>query len=212
VGNRIFGRGESIRIAPAADVKLGDSPMHQVRPVLRSHCLFGAIYETTRPASSGTPHEGGSRCQDPCAVRLRRQSRVAPPPESFGLPPGDRLTGKIYTALRRLGFDAVFDTNFSADLTIMEEGTEFVHRLTGALKAGMRQATADRSLPLITSCCPAWVDYMEKYYSDMIPNFSTQESPADDGSHDQDLLGCKSKSRSCKDLFSVHHAMHREEI
>jgi NADH-quinone oxidoreductase subunit G len=66
-----------------------------------------------------------------------------------------------------VGVDAVFDTNFSADLTIMEEANEFVQRLTQG--AG--------ELPQLTSCCPAWTDYMEKYYSDMIPHFSTAKSP-----------------------------------
>jgi NADH-quinone oxidoreductase subunit G len=87
--------------------------------------------------------------------------------EEFGLDPGLVLTKKIYAALRRLGFKTIFDTNFSADLTIMEEGTELVKRLTEKGSA----------IPLITSCCPAWVDYMEKYYPDMIPNFSTAKSP-----------------------------------
>jgi NADH-quinone oxidoreductase subunit G len=87
--------------------------------------------------------------------------------EEFGLEPGTLFTGKIYAALRRLGFKTVFDTNFSADLTVMEEGSELVKRLNEKGSA----------IPLITSCCPAWVDYMEKYYSDMIPNFSTAKSP-----------------------------------
>jgi NADH-quinone oxidoreductase subunit G len=86
--------------------------------------------------------------------------------EEFGLPRGTLFTKKIYAALRRLGFKTVFDTNFSADLTIMEEGSELVKRLT-----------REGEIPLITSCCPAWVDYMEKYYADMIPNFSTAKSP-----------------------------------
>ena len=87
--------------------------------------------------------------------------------EAFNLPAGTITTGRIYSALRRLGVDKVFDTNFSADLTIMEEGTELVKRLT----------TGKGALPQITSCCPAWTDYMEKYYPDMIPNFSTAKSP-----------------------------------
>jgi len=87
--------------------------------------------------------------------------------EEFGFEPGAVTTGKLYAALRRVGFDKVFDTNFSADLTIMEEGSEFIERF----------AHGKGELPLITSCCPAWVDYMEKYYSDMIPNFSTAKSP-----------------------------------
>ncbi len=86
--------------------------------------------------------------------------------EAFDMEPGEITTGKIYAALRRLGADAIFDTNFSADLTIMEEGTEFVNRLT---TGGV--------LPQLTSCCPAWTDYMEKYYPDMIPHFSTAKSP-----------------------------------
>ena len=90
--------------------------------------------------------------------------------------PGELSTGKIYTALRRLGFQAVFDTNFSADLTIMEEGTEFVQRFT---QGG--------ELPLITSCCPSWTDWMEKYAADFIPNFSTAKSP-------QQMLGVMAKT------------------
>ena len=69
-------------------------------------------------------------------------------------------SGKTYSALRRLGFAAVFDTNFGADLTIMEEGAEFVERFVKGKGA----------LPLITSCCPSWTDYMEKYAPDFIEN------------------------------------------
>jgi len=83
--------------------------------------------------------------------------------------PGELSTGKIYAALRRLGFDVVFDTNFGADLTVMEEGTEFVKRFTGGGEHG--------PLPQITTCCPSWVDYMEKFYPEMIPYFSTAKSP-----------------------------------
>ncbi|SLM17922.1 NADP-reducing hydrogenase subunit HndC [uncultured spirochete] len=170
-----LGRGESIRIAPAADVKLGDSPCIKCGQC-SAHCPVGAIYENDQTSLVWDALMKEGPDAKICAVQIAPAVRVALA-ESFGLPPGTDLTGKIYTALRRLGFDAVFDTNFSADLTIMEEGTELVHRLTEALKGGMQQATADHKLPLITSCCPAWVDYMEKYYSDMIPNFSTAKSP-----------------------------------
>jgi NADH-quinone oxidoreductase subunit G len=97
--------------------------------------------------------------------------------EALGMEAGTLVTGKMVAALRRLGFDKVFDTQFAADLTIMEEGTEFVKRLTAAMGKGMNIATREKSMPLITSCCPAWVDYMEKYFPDMVPNFSTAKSP-----------------------------------
>jgi iron-only hydrogenase group A len=87
------------------------------------------------------------------------------------------LTRQLYAALRRIGFKAVFDTNFSADLTIMEEASEFVERF----------AHGKGPLPLITSCCPAWTDYMEKNHQDFIPNFSTAKSP-------QQMLGVMAKT------------------
>jgi iron-only hydrogenase group A len=92
--------------------------------------------------------------------------------ECFGMEPGTLVTGKMTTALRRMGFDAVFDTNFSADLTIMEEGTELLTRLKNALVDGEEVA-----LPMFTSCSPGWIQFMEFYYPDMLPNLSTCKSP-----------------------------------
>jgi iron-only hydrogenase group A len=86
--------------------------------------------------------------------------------ECFGMPIGTPVTGKLVTALRRLGFDAVFDTNFGADLTIIEEAGEFLRRLGG-----------DGPLPLLTSCSPGWVNFLEKFYPEMIPYTSTCKSP-----------------------------------
>ena len=86
--------------------------------------------------------------------------------EMFGLKAGENTIGKIYSALRKLGFDLIFDTNFTADLTIMEEATEFVGRLTKG-----------ENLPLFTSCCPAWVRYMETQHPDMLNHLSTCKSP-----------------------------------
>jgi iron-only hydrogenase group A len=86
--------------------------------------------------------------------------------EEFGMPVGTRVTGKMVTALRRLGFDKVFDTNFGADLTIMEEGTELISRLTSG-----------ENLPLMTSCCPGWVKFMEHNFPNMLDNLSTCKSP-----------------------------------
>ncbi len=86
--------------------------------------------------------------------------------EMFNLPVGQNSIGKIYAALRKIGFDLIFDTNFSADLTILEEATEFVGRLTNG---GV--------LPLFTSCCPAWVRYLETQHPDMLSHLSTCKSP-----------------------------------
>lgn len=86
--------------------------------------------------------------------------------EEFGLPIGTRCTGKMVTAIRRLGADKVFDVDFAADLTIMEEGTELLNRIKNG---GV--------LPMITSCSPGWIKYCETFYPDFIPNLSTCKSP-----------------------------------
>ena len=86
--------------------------------------------------------------------------------ECFGLPVGANVEGKMVTALRRLGFARIFDVATAADFTIMEEGTEFLHRLHGG-----------GALPLITSCSPGWIRYCEQHAPDMIPNLSTCKSP-----------------------------------
>ena len=91
--------------------------------------------------------------------------------EEFGMKPGEIVTGKMAAALRRLGFDKVFDTDWSADLTIMEEGTELLQRLGKALK-GEKVA-----LPMFTSCCPAWVAFYEKNFPDLLQYPSTAKSP-----------------------------------
>lgn len=86
--------------------------------------------------------------------------------EEFGLPIGTRCTGKMVSAIRRLGADKVFDVDFAADLTIMEEGTELLSRIKNG---GV--------LPMITSCSPGWIKYCETFYPDFIPNLSTCKSP-----------------------------------
>lgn len=96
--------------------------------------------------------------------------------EAFGYPIGTNVEGKMVAALRRLGFDKVFDTNFSADLTIMEEATEFIDRFSNG---GV--------LPLITSCSPGWVKYCEHYFPDMTENLSSCKSP-------QQMFGAIAKS------------------
>lgn len=102
--------------------------------------------------------------------------------EAFGLEPGTLVTGKMAAALRRLGFDQVFDTDFAADLTIMEEGSELLNRLSKFLGG-------DKSvkLPILTSCCPAWVNFFEYNYPDMLDVPSTAKSP-------QQMFGAIAKS------------------
>ncbi|MFB3892830.1 MAG: NADH-dependent [FeFe] hydrogenase, group A6 [Phycisphaerae bacterium] len=102
--------------------------------------------------------------------------------ECFGNPPGTLVTGKMVAALRRLGFHAVFDTNFTADLTIMEEGTELLTRLKSALVEKKPVA-----LPMFTSCSPGWINFMEHFYPDMLPNLSTCKSP-------QQMFGAMAKT------------------
>ena len=91
--------------------------------------------------------------------------------EEFGMKPGEIVTGKMAAALRRLGFDQVYDTDWSADLTIMEEGTELLGRLQKALKG------EEVKLPMFTSCCPAWVAFYEKNFPDLLEYPSTAKSP-----------------------------------
>ena len=118
--------------------------------------------------------------------------------ECFGMEPGTLVTGKMTTALRRMGFDAIFDTNFSADLTIMEEGTELLTRLKKALVDGEEVA-----LPMFTSCSPGWIQFMEFYYPDMLANLSTCKSP-------QQMMGAMVKTyyaqkldKKPEDMFMV---------
>jgi NADH-quinone oxidoreductase subunit G/NADP-reducing hydrogenase subunit HndD len=92
--------------------------------------------------------------------------------EEFGLPAGTPVTGKMVAALREIGFDKIFDTDFAADLTIMEEGTELLGRLTRFL-AGDKNVP----LPILTSCCPAWVNFFEYNFPDMLDIPSSARSP-----------------------------------
>ena len=99
-------------------------------------------------------------CQFAPAIRVNTA-------EALGVPAGEISTGKIVTALKMLGFDYIFDTNFSADMTIVEEATELIHRLNDP----------DAVLPMFTSCCPAWVNYLEKSRPDLLPHLSSCRSP-----------------------------------
>ena len=107
--------------------------------------------------------------------------------ETQGLPAGTLVTGEMVTALRMLGFDAVFDTDWSADLTILEEGTE----LLGRLKRALVDKDDKVALPMTTSCSPGWVKFLEHFFPEQIPNVSTAKSP-------QQMLGTVAKTYYAK--------------
>lgn len=117
--------------------------------------------------------------------------------EEFGMETGARVTGKMAAALHRLGFDDIFDTNFTADLTILEEGTEFLGRVSNALQK------KEAVLPMITSCSPGWIKYVENHFPDQLDHLSTCKSP-------HTMLGALAKSyyaekigKTAKDMFVV---------
>ncbi len=154
-------RGYDSLITTAFDAGLGNSVCINCGQCV-VHCPVGALYENSHVEKVWEAIHDPERfvvVQEAPAVRVMLG-------EEFGMKPGSLVTGKMYAALRRLGFDAVMDTNFTADLTIIEEGTELVSRL----KSGER-------LPLITSCSPGWIKFMETFFHDMIPHMSTAKSP-----------------------------------
>jgi NADH-quinone oxidoreductase subunit G len=155
-------RGLETRISPAGDITLGESPCIKCGQC-SAHCPTGAIFEFSQ-----TEEVWNMLMDDSlhCVAQVAPAVRVSVG-EAFGYEPGTNLTNKLYAALRRMGFKTVFDTNFGADVTIVEEATEFVRRFRDGRGP----------LPLITSCCPSWVDFMEKFHGDMIEHFSTCKSP-----------------------------------
>ena len=115
--------------------------------------------------------------------------------EEFGMAPGTLVTGKMAAALRQIGFDYVFDTDFAADLTIMEEGTELLDRLT-------RHLNGDKNvkLPILTSCCPGWVNFFEHNFNDMLDVPSSAKSP-------QQMFGAIAKT-----YFADKMSVKREDL
>ena len=159
-------RGFDTVIAPAMDRSINDAKCSfcgQCTVV----CPVGALKETdhiTRVWNAINDPEKRVIVQPAPAVRVALG-------EMFGYPVGTSVTGKMAAAIRELGVEDVFDTNWAADLTIMEEGTEFLHRAIDALSG--KKAV----LPMITSCSPGWIKYVESYYPQLLPNLSTCKSP-----------------------------------
>ena len=154
-------RGFSTHIGCAFEAPLGDSPCVSCGQCI-TVCPTGALTEKDDTAKVWTALRDPSKH----VVVQPAPSVRATLGECFGMPIGTNVEGKMVAALRRLGFDGVFDTDTAADFTIMEEATEFVQRVKNG-----------GTLPLITSCSPGWVKFCETYYPDMIPNLSSCKSP-----------------------------------
>jgi len=154
-------RGFKTVIAPAWKESLINSPC-----VLCGQCA--AVCPTGAIMEKNDSQKVWNALSDPgyhVVVQAAPAVRVAIG-EMFGMEPGTPATGKMVTALKRLGFDRVFDTNFSADLTIMEEGNELLQRIREGGK-----------LPMITSCSPGWINYIEYFFPDLLEHLSTCKSP-----------------------------------
>lgn len=179
-------RGFKTIVAPAENRSFKDSPCILCGQCV-SVCPTGALMEVSEIEKVDEAMKAGKYVVVQTAPAVR-----AALGEEFGMPVGTLVTGKMVAALRRLGFKKVFDTNFAADLTIMEEANELLHRMkTGG------------TLPMITSCSPGWVNYCEYYYGDLLPHLSSCKSP-------HEMFGAILKSYYCekagidpRDMFVV---------
>ncbi len=154
-------RGDDVQVGTAFNL-----PLMQTNCVFCGQCVMacpvGALYEKDDIADVWKVLQDSSKhviVQEAPAIRAALG-------EEFGMAPGTLVTGKMIAALRRLGFDKVFDTNFAADLTILEEGTELLERVK---KGG--------KLPMITSCSPGWIKFCEHFFPDLLDHLSTCKSP-----------------------------------
>lgn len=155
------GRGSDVRVSPAFNKNL-----NEVECVYCGQCA--SVCPTGALTIKSETDEVWKAINDPTKtviVQIAPAVRAAVA-QAYGIPGGEHAIGKTVTALRRLGFDKVYDTSFTADLTTVEEATEFLGRVAKGEK-----------LPQFTSCCPAWVKYVEQFYPDSISNLSSCKSP-----------------------------------
>ncbi|RJP16608.1 MAG: ferredoxin [Candidatus Abyssobacteria bacterium SURF_5] len=155
------GRGFESKVVPAMNANLADSA-----------CTYCGQCSVVCPTGAIIEHDDTDKVfaalEDPSKHVIVQEAPAirAALGEEFGMPPGTLVTGKMIAALRRLGFDRIFDTNFTADLTIIEEGNELLKRV----KTGGK-------LPMITSCSPGWIKFIEHFYPSLLPHLSTCKSP-----------------------------------
>ena len=177
-------RGFNTTVGPAFDMSMKDVPCIYCGQCMVV-CPVGALTEKSSINKVWNFLEDKSKhviVQSAPAVRAALG-------EEFGYPIGTNVTGKLATALRRLGFDKIFDTNWAADVTIMEEGTELLHRIQNG---GV--------LPMITSCSPGWVRYIEFQYPELLPHLSSCKSP-------QNMFGALAKS-----YYAEKHGINPKDI
>jgi len=154
-------RGHDVSVQPAFGKLLGDV-----------ECVNCGQCASVCPTGALTPKSEVDQVWDLLADKKKTVVvQIAPAVrvglgECFGLKPGEITTGRIVAALKQLGFDQIYDTSFAADLTVIEEGTEFLER-----------KTEGGQLPMFTSCCPGWVKYAEQYFPELLSNLSTCRSP-----------------------------------
>ncbi|MBR4803166.1 MAG: [Bacteroidales bacterium] len=182
-------RGFQAVVSPAFDQPLGDSSCVNCGQCVQV-CPVGAL---TLVDNIGDVMKAIADPKKTVVVQTAPAVRVALG-EEFGMEPGTIVTGKMAAALRRMGFNYVFDTDWSADLTIMEEGTELLHRVAKVLNG------EKAVLPQFTSCCPGWIAFMEKNFPDLLPNLSTAKSP-------QQMFGA-----CCKNFFANKIGVKREDM
>ncbi len=177
-------RGFSAVVGPAFHLDMADTSC-----TFCGQCV--AVCPTAALTENNETQRVWRRLNDPnkhVIVQVAPAVRVAIG-EIFGMDPGTISTGKLVSALRRLGFDAVFDTDWAADLTIIEEASELVHRIKN-----------NGTLPMLTSCCPAWVNFIERQFPDMLDIPSTCKSP-------QIMFGAMAKS-----YYASKMGLHAEDI
>ncbi len=180
-------RGFNTGIGPAYDISMADAPCTYCGQCIIA-CPVGALHEKE------DDERVWAAIHDPkkhVVVQVAPAVRAALG-EAFGYPIGTRVTGKMFAALRRMGFDKVYDTNFGADLTIMEEGTELLDRVQNGGK-----------LPMITSCSPGWIRFAEFYYPEFLDNLSTCKSPHQMEGAIIKSYYAESKGIDPKDIFVV---------
>ena len=171
------GRGFDTRVEPAFDRDINDVACTNCGQCSLV-CPVGAITEKEYI------NEVWAAINDPTKFTVIQDAPAvrAALGEEFGYPPGTLVTGKMLAAVRKLGFDRIFDTNFAADLTILEEGNELLKRVG---EGG--------TLPLITSCSPGWIKFIEHFYPELLPNLSTCKSP-------HQMLGALTKTYHAKKM------------